>query len=496
MPNSQSLVGLTLIALLASGCSSESSESSGTPDAAAGSGGASSGGGGGSGAASAGAAGSSGASGASSGGAAGSGGGAGLGGGPGLGGAGGAPPKLNCGDGNVLCVDDTPGPTQEFSTIQSAVDQAGAGDTVLVHTGAYAGFRVEKSGSAAKPLVVRSEGTGAVISSPGPTGDGVRFQNVSYVHVVGLDIQKMPQRCIAARGATPATPMKGLAIRNNRCALSEVEGFYLSEVSQSVVEGNDISGTGAKGDSRSHGIYLANAGSDDTVLRWNVIHDCKASESAGIHFNGDASVGGDGIISGALVDGNIIYANNHNGLNMDGVQNSVVQNNVIYGNAANGLRAYAIDGKEGPKGLIVANNLIHSLASGRWAIKLSQDLGGHRIFNNILLTENSASGAIAIGKSPGFASANNAVTNRFSLDGDSSTVGLSAWQNAGFGNGSITTTAATLFPTPGKYEPKAGASTIGKGILSLARAKAPAHATDGAKRPHGAAVDIGPYEVP
>ncbi len=77
----------------------------------------------------------------------------------------------------------------------------------------------------------------------------------------------------------------------------------------------------------AHGIYLTNAGSDDTVLRGN---ECFDNFLNGIHFNGDARFGGDGVHTGLLIEANRLHDNGQNGLDMDGVRESTLRNNVIY----------------------------------------------------------------------------------------------------------------------------------------------------------------------
>jgi hypothetical protein len=55
------------------------------------------------------------------------------------------------------------------------------------------------------------------------------------------------------------------------------------------------------------------------------------------------SQGGDGIISGALVEANTIYGNglgSGSGINCDGVQSSVFRNNLLYNNHASGISLY------------------------------------------------------------------------------------------------------------------------------------------------------------
>ena len=89
-----------------------------------------------------------------------------------------------------------------------------------------------------------------------------------------------------------------------RCAASLFEttglqnsagaNIYLSQVAGSLIEGNTTSGFAT-----SHGIYLANGGSDNTVLRGNRSFN---NAKAGILFNGDVSVGGDGYQTGLIVE--------------------------------------------------------------------------------------------------------------------------------------------------------------------------------------------------
>ena len=396
----------------------------------------------------------------------------------------------DCASRNVLCVDDTGGATQEYSTIQAAANAAIAGDTVLVHPGTYRGFRVSDSGVSNAPITYKAQGE-VLINTPDSSGTGIYLSRVSYVTIEGFTIRNASRRCIAAHDASATSPVRGLIIRGNNCSGAGIEGIYVSQVADSLVENNTI--FGLRG-SRGHGIYLANAGSDRTTVRGNVIYDIRGSEGAGIHMNGDRSVGGEGIITDVLLDGNIIYDTNFNGVSMDGVQDTTLRNNVIFRVGRHAVRAFRIDGGAGPGSLRFINNSFHTTRG--WAIRISEDLGGHRIFNNVLLSESSSGGSISIGTTSGFDSSNNAVVNRFSWNDESSIQSLAQWQSSGYESNSFVTTAGAVFANPSgnDYRARTGSPLIDKGLASFNGIAAPSAAHDGTPRPRGAAVDIGAYE--
>jgi parallel beta-helix repeat protein len=402
---------------------------------------------------------------------------------------------LDCGSVTVRCVDDTAGAMQEYSTLQAAADVVDPGDTVLVHDGNYKGFQLSRSGTQSSPVVFLANGSNVVINTSASSGDGITLQNVDYVTIEGFKIQGSTVNCIASHNATPTSPMVGLTIRNNTCTGAGNEGFYLSEVSGSLIEDNTLSGNGASGSSRSHGLYLANAGSDNTVIRGNIIFNNTNSESNGIHANGDLSVGGDGLITGVTIEQNIIYGNGQNGINLDGVQNSTFRNNVVYGNVRHALRAFKIDGAQGPKNLVIYNNTFLTPSTGGWAIKFSEDQGGHVVFNNILLTDSSSTGSIVINNA-NFFSSNNIVVNKFSNNGETSTVTLSQWQALGYDANSFTSTSSALFvnTSQNNYQLVGTAPAIDAGLSSFQGTAAPIVDLINAARPQGNGYDIGAYE--
>ena len=413
-----------------------------------------------------------------------------------------APLALNCAAANVLCVDDTAGATQEYSDIPAAVAAVQAGQTVLVHDGTYTGFEIARSGTPMARIAIRAAGSNAIIVNRAPTGDGVRLQNASYVTVEGFVIQgnaavsqPINQRCIAARGALVTNPMLGNELRGNRCTDAGLECFYLSQFGNGLIANNVISGCGRAGGTRNHGIYLANAGSDNTVIRGNSITTTSSAgaESNGIHMNGDSLVGGDGIISGLTIEANTIYGNTQNGLNMDGVQSSTVRNNLVYGNARHAVRAYDIDGAAGPLSFVIVNNTLLAPTSG-WGIKLSEDGGGHTIFNNILL---GASGSLCVANRSLVADYN-ASDDRFSADDEASVVSLATWRTqTGQDANSLVATAANLFVdvNTNDYRLATAASARDAGSASLNSISAPGADIAGTARPQGASHDIGAFEA-
>jgi nitrous oxidase accessory protein NosD len=258
---------------------------------------------------------------------------------------------------------------------------ARAGDVVSVAAGSYTGFQLTTSGSSGKQIVFRANGT--VNISQASTGYGIYINNASYVTVEGFSVSGTSSKGIAARGATPTSPMHGVQILRNTVTNTKEEGLYVSELESSLVEGNTVTNVGTGGVTETgHGIYLANAGSDNTVIRGNTFSAPNNSWGEAMHINGDESTGGDGIISGLLIENNRILGGFNNGMSLDGVQNSVIRNNIIVDTHHHGIRGYQIDGSGGPSGLVIVNNTIRAPDGN--AVKTSEDSGSSVVFNNIL----------------------------------------------------------------------------------------------------------------
>lgn len=405
-------------------------------------------------------------------------------------------PAQTCGSPHIRCVDDDAGPGQEYATIQAAADASQPGDTIFISDGAYTGFQVNVSGTSASRITYLAQSINAVIQLPCPTGDGIRLQNVHFITLEGFKIINPADRCIAARGAQPATPMTGLVIRRNHCLNAAHEGMYLSEVSGSLIEDNVITGRDSGAYFRGHGLYLANAGSDSTVIRGNVISRNLGTEANGLFMNGDSSVGGDGIISGLTIENNLIFENGLNGLNMDGVQNSIFRNNLIYGNGHHAIRGYRRDGTEGPAGLVFINNtLLVRAGTGGWPIKLTDDQGGNVIFNNILLSEGNSQGAFAVANSD-VTSDHNVVSPYFSVTGESTVMPLADWQSLGHDQASMLGNLSQLFVNPAlsDYHLQPQAIAINQGLSSFAGINAPPYDLENQLRPWEESWDIGAYE--
>ena len=383
--------------------------------------------------------------------------------------------------------------SRPFATLQKAADTVTPGDTVSVRDGNYRGFRLSTSGTPAQRIVFSAASTAAVIDSGNSDGYGILLSGVSYITIQGFTIKNVANMGIAHRNASPDNPVHGLVIRGNTIVRSQSVGMYFSEIMDSLIENNEVDHCGLEG---THCVYMANAGTGNTTIRGNSLHHCL---KAGIHFNGDESVGGDGIISGLIVEQNTIYSNGLNALNMDGVQDSIVRNNLIYDNIGNGIRAFRIDASEGPKNLTIVNNtIIVPQNSGGWAVRITAEQGGNTVFNNILLSESDVwGGSIAIDDdSIGFSSSHNIVINRFTPDRDDTMLTLKQWQALGYDNGSFLAGINSLFidPDAGDYRLIKSSPAIDAGIRSFAGRAAPDNDMLSGTRPQGANVDIGAYE--
>jgi hypothetical protein len=248
-----------------------------------------------------------------------------------------------------------------------------------------------------------------------------------------------------------------------------------------------------------HGIYVSNSG-DWPVVRRNRLHD---NAGAGLQLNADATQGGDGIITGAVIEDNIIYNNGSAGgsaINLDGVQYSTIQNNLLYNNHASGIAMFRIDGAEGPVGNLVYNNTINMATDGRWALRIDSTVGTNTIRDNILYNSNPNHGGIDFTNATDVAGTDSAYNifgggNWAATPDDGNTFySLSQWQALGHEQHSFVATLSSLFvnPSSNDYHLLATSPAVDAGQTLAA---VPTDA-EGRPRPEGVASDIGCYEYP
>lgn len=370
-----------------------------------------------------------------------------------------------------------------WQTLQHAANLVSAGDTVTVRAGTYVGFDLRTDGTATDPITFSAE-PGAVIDQRNArTPDGINLEGADYIVIEGFTLIGLP------RAGIRAVLNHHVTIRNNRADQNGRWGIFTGFSDDLLIENNETSRS-----IDEHGIYASNSG-DRPVIRGNTIWGNRAN---GIHLNGDLSQGGDGIISDALIENNVIYGNGlggGSGINGDGLQSSVIRNNLLYDNHASGISLYQIDGAEGAKNNLVINNTIVQASNARWAINIQGPSTGNQVHNNILYNDHSYRGSISIDPDAlaGFASDYNVVMSRFTLDDGDSRLSLSQWQTTtGQDLHSIVATPSALFVDRAgdDYRLASDSPAVDAGASTMA----PPTDLVGTPRPLGDGWDIGAYE--
>src|SRR5271157_1609357 len=210
----------------------------------------------------------------------------------------------NCSLTSVRCV----GSGQEYSTIQAASDAAVAGDVVYVYNGAYAGWRItgasgHVSGTALAPITFLAQSPSVQITTPNSDGNGATVNLVDYVVINGFTITGMTNFGI------DVVECQSCQILNNAVSNSGSSNILTGFAYGVLIQGNTTFGAGGT----QHGIYVSNSARalDAPVVRGNTSY---SNSGSGIQFNGDCFTTDhnghtDGMISGALVENNIIHDN-------------------------------------------------------------------------------------------------------------------------------------------------------------------------------------------
>ena len=371
-----------------------------------------------------------------------------------------------------------------WATLQHAADVIQPGDTVFLRAGSFDGAHFTTSGTAALPITVKAfPGETVEIDSDNPhTPDGINLEGASHFIVEDLHVSGR------TRAGIRAVLCENVTLRGNRLDGNGRWGIFTGFCDDLLIEANHTSSSGDE-----HGIYVSNSG-DRPTIRGNRIWDNHAN---GIHMNGDASQGGDGVISGAVVENNIIFGNGvggGSGINMDGVQDSIVRNNLLFDNHASGISLYRIDGGAPSSGNLIYNNTVVVADDGRWALNIKNGSTDNRVRNNVFYNYHSYRGSISVNADSltGFSSDHNAVMDRFTLDDGDSVSTLSAWQSqTGQDHDSVLSTPVALFTDPTRdFHLREGSPALDSGE-TLTEVLAD---LEGTPRPLGSAFDIGAYE--
>ena len=370
-----------------------------------------------------------------------------------------------------------------FLTLQHAADVVAAGDTVTVAAGTYAGFNLVNGGTPTARITFHAE-TGVSIHTPNPVNaNGINLAGAGYVTIENFNVTFVSDVGIRVTSAP------GVILRGNVVDSNGAVGIIVSDSPSVLIENNQVGRSNI-----GSGVQIL-GDSDAPVLRGNRIYDNRTS---GVEINGaKVSAAGDGLLSDARIENNILLGNGRGGgpaLGLLSVRGALVQNNLLYSNHSDGIAILRISPAvtASSRNLIVNNTVVMSF-DGAYALDLSGATVGNVARNNILVSDNPGSGAISITSDslPGFSSDYNVVSDGFRVDGVA--YRYAQWfAQRGFDGHSPQGTKAQLFVSPDTedYHLSALSAAIDMGEA----AEAPATDIEGNARPAGARVDAGAYE--
>ena len=259
---------------------------------------------------------------------------------------------------------------------------------MTVRPGRYAGFVLgwdrPQGGAKGRPVTFRGESFPVIASRNARTPDGINLEGASFVVIEGFRVEGVP------RAGVRSVRNRGVVIRGNRTDRNGKWGILTG-----FSEGVRIEGNTASRSADEHGIYVSNTCSNP-VVRGN---DVWGNRMCGIHLNGDASQGGDGVITRAMIERNTIHDNGRKGgagVNADGVRDSVIRNNLLYDNHARGVALFREDAAAGSANNLVVNNTVVQPGDARWAVVVRGGSTDNTVANNILLSHSQRFGAILV----------------------------------------------------------------------------------------------------
>lgn len=317
-----------------------------------------------------------------------------------------------------------------WQTLQHAANAVSAGDVVSVKPGQYTGFVLgwdrKQDGKPDAPITFKGSDGVFIVARNNKTPDGINVEGPDHVVIEGFTVAPRADQD-AWRSGIRTVQSEHVEIRNNTVQMrgSDRYGIFSSFTQALHVESNNVSGT------NNSGIYTSNS-AVDPVIKGNTVHDTGGN---GLHFNGDMSQGGSGVITGAIVEGNTVFEvgskTGGSAINMDGVQKSKVINNKLYKNHAKGISLYQIDSAQASSDNVVDSNDVRMAEDAKgYALTIKNSSVGNTITSNVLSSENALQGSINVERESlkGLRSDKNVINAGISIDDGWSRLTLAQWQ--------------------------------------------------------------------
>ena len=385
--------------------------------------------------------------------------------------------------------------TEPLLTLQRAADIATAGDTIFIRAGQYAPFTIRTVGSAQAPVRFVAD-AGTYIKAVGESVDAITVDGGAWIEVEGFAATSAGGAGLRLRACSAVTA------RRNQFVDNSVWGVIVDNCSDVLLDNNEI-----RGSVRSHGIYLSNGG-DRAIVRGNRI---TSNTSAGIAVGGDNKSDQDGIITGTLIEDNVLISNGVDrspAILLDGAVSTVLRNNVISKSGGAGITLQHKYGGSASTGTLLEHNTIVLMLGATVAVELQDAAVDTTVRNNILVAgiwpigsrtadelvpEAKGAMAVSLDSLAGLRSDHNVLTPRLFIGGESVALTLPQWQQrTRQDKHSVNPLLERLFrdAANGQFELVDGSAAVDRGEDS----KGVSRDLAGNARPVGLHVDAGAYE--